>query len=103
MVIEFSNHTWLMEGHIEDLLHLRVVRSHVEDDLLLLLVAAAAIAAVVVDSCRGHGAGDVDWDEVLGDLGPLYRARARRGHVEHLGPQSANGNRTERKRPRIDL
>ena len=103
MVIEFSNHTWLMKGHVQDLLHLRVVRSHVEDYLLLLLVAAAIpIAAVVADSCRGHGAGNVDGDKVLGDLGPLHRARARRGHVEDLGPQSANGNRTERKRPRID-
>ncbi len=86
--------TWLHESDIKDLLHLRVVGGHVEHYLLLLLLL---LAIVVVADVALLDAGDVDRDEILADLGPLDAARAGRGHVEDLGPQPANGNRTESK------
>ena len=74
--------TWLHESDIEDLLDLRVVRRHVEDDLLTLLplvfqlrlpVSTAALGVVLcaLRSLRMRGlrdGRDVDRHEVLGDL-----------------------------------
>lgn len=37
-------------------------------------------------------AGDVDWHEIFGDLGPLDGSGAAGGDVKHLGPEPANGN-----------
>ncbi len=87
-----SGLTRLDEPDVEDLLDLRVVGGDVEDDLLL--VGGAAGVAI---GLRGGGRGglqarDVDGHEVLGHLRPLDGPRAGRRHVEHLGPQPANGN-----------
>lgn len=68
------------------------------------LLLPAAAAAAVGGCCgrrgrrgcqplqRGLDAGDVDGDEVLGDLGPLDGAVGGGGDVEDLGPQPANGD-----------
>ena len=68
--------TWLHESHVEDLLHLRVVRRHVEDDLLallLLLQLRLPVGALRLRSPLRRAAGlrdgrYVDRHEVLGDL-----------------------------------
>ncbi len=63
----------MSQGHVEDLLHLRVVGGDAE-----------------LHAGRVLRARDVDRHEVLADLGPLDRARARGRHVKDLGPEAAN-------------
>ena len=40
--------------------------------------------------------GDVDWHEILADLGPLDGAGTRSGDVEDLRPQAADRNAATR-------
>lgn len=85
--------TRLNKSDVKNLFYLRVVCSDVEDDALrwrrwwLGLVQIGASWASRVWLAR-----NVDRDEIFRDLWPLDRARRRGGDVEHLGPESANGN-----------
>lgn len=59
------------EGDVQDLLHLGVVSRDVEPHAIVVL-----------------GAGDVDRDQVLADLGPFDSTRAGGGDVKYFGPQT---------------
>lgn len=67
--------TRLHEPHVEDLVHLAVVRGDVKDAL-----------GRVLD------AGDVDGHEIFGDLLPFHLPGAARSHMEHFRPQPKHTN-----------